>query len=112
MGRGSLVVNEFRWLGRRNKLLTVFRDAEYQQLTTWLEAHPVIKELQRNIKELKYSDRRSGDSSPFTIIRQHCEDAARRVGSDAIAIAVHGPPNAGKSSLCNLLLGRNILPGM
>jgi hypothetical protein len=101
----------FRWLHRRNKLLALFYDAEYQELTTWLENHSVIKELQRTTKEFKYSDQQGGIISPFTIIRQHCEEAAKRVASGSITVAVHGGSVQDKSKLCNLLLDRQMIPG-
>jgi hypothetical protein len=110
----------YRWLGRRNKLLALFHDESYQSFARWFEAHPALASLAIPVNNLppvkswlqELATSNSTVSSPLRIIRENCTSAANALEHGEVVLSVYGTLNAGKSTLCNMLLGCNKLYGM
>ena len=110
----------YRWLGRRSKLLSLFHDEAYQSFVRWFEAHPSLASIKIPVNELapvkawlaELTFRNAaGVNSPLRVIRENCQKAAASLERGEVILSVYGTLNAGKSTLCNLLLGSSLLYG-
>jgi predicted GTPase len=89
----------------RARLLEFFyNDEEYQQLMQWSRQHAVLRMAEAGI-----SSKLSVASSPLKLIEESCIEAAESLAQSSVVLCVYGGVNVGKSTFCNLLLGRPAL---
>ena len=89
------------------KLLEFYeKDEELKEILLWLRAYPAINMIENDIikKRLKKNLK-----SPLLQIQENCEEAIKKLKDSSVLLCVCGDVNVGKSSFCNLLLGKNML---
>ena len=89
----------------RERLLEFFyNDDEFQRLIRWARHQPVL-----NAVEIDIARKLTHASSPLRVIEDHCRASAESLAQSSVVLCVYGSVNVGKSTFCNLLLGRPTL---
>ena len=81
-----------------------YNDDEFHQLLRWAEKQQVLTSIQADIVKTSRSAR-----PPLDIIEDQCRKTAEELAQSSVILCVYGNVNVGKSTLCNLLLGKKLL---
>lgn len=89
----------------KKKMLQFYHeDRELRELISWAQNQDTLKDIQSNItKGTKDA------SPPLKIIGEQCKKSAKELANNSVTLCVYGNVNVGKSTFCNLLLGKNFL---